>query len=455
MLGATLALAVVVLGQPPSPDPTALVSRLGSLRYAQREAAGAELTKLGRAALPALLSAQHANDPEIRARVSAILDGLERSSLVEPTSIAFDFQDVPIAEAIKKINEQTGLSLTLSPEERPASSGRLLTFRSKGPLPFWKAIDGLCASGRLHYAPMGQSSLGQRDGTFALYEGLSPATEPVSDSGPFRVHLTSVHYQSEIHLAQPRPIVVIRGDRPISPDDAPRDRTDPSKQFYLQLLVAAEPRLSITQNGPVKLNSAIDDRGRSLLIPANSGLFQHTAGYFGINPSQAVRLRVDLNYPQEPAHRIGVIKGTIPVIVATRKPNPIEVALASAWGKTFRNDEIELTVRDTRAARNNQPPTIELTIRPLGNPIAPLDAGEGEPLAYRAESPQNQIEILDAQGKVISWFPSGSFYTGEETRLTLTLLSRGVPPVPATLRYHGIIRAPSEVSFEFRDIPIP
>ncbi len=50
MLGATLVLAVVVLGQTPSPDPTALVRQLGSPRYSQREAAGVELSRLGRSA---------------------------------------------------------------------------------------------------------------------------------------------------------------------------------------------------------------------------------------------------------------------------------------------------------------------------------------------------------------------------------------------------------------------
>ncbi len=455
MLGATIALAAIVLGQAPSNDPSALVRQLASPRYARREAAGAELSRLGRAALPALRAALSDRDAEVRARASTILAGLEKSTLVEPTPIALDFRDVPIADALAEINRRAGLSLVLAGDRGGDLAGRKLTLRSAEPLPFWTAIDRLCEAGGLHYEPAGRPSHGRAEGSLVLDDEPRPSPGPVSDSGPFRVHLGSLHYLSEIDFTQPRAGAVAGNDRAASPHDPARPRPVASRQFYIGLQVAAEPRLSITTNGQVRLSSATDDRGRSLLIPASPGGFQHSAGYFGMNPSPSVRLRVDLERPEGQDRTIKILRGTVPLIVAARKPGPLEVSLASAAGKTFRNHEVSLTVGEFRPAEGQRPPTLDVTIRPLGAPAEPLDPGAGEPLAYRADSPQSQVEILDARGQAISWFPSGTFYAGEETRLTMTLISRGAPAVPATIRYHGIIRAPAEVPFEFRDVPIP
>jgi hypothetical protein len=455
MLGPSLALAVVILGASPSSDPSALVNQLGSPRYDLRESAEVELAKLGRAALPALRAARGSKDLEIRTRASALLSKVEGSLLVQPTPISFDFQDIPLGQAIRSINQQAGLSFVLAPEDDPSFEGRRLNLRSSEPLPFWKAIDALCAAGQLHYIPGAQVPLGQREGTFPLSNGRVPAQEPTSDSGPFRVHLASVHYQSEVHLSPPR-VGPLPRRNPILPlDDPGRSSTDSSRQFYLQLLLAAEPRLSMTQNGAVKVSAAVDDRGRSLLIPRSSGSFQHSAGYYGMNPSPMVRLRVDLAYPDRESRQIRRIKGTIPVIVATRKPEPLDLSLAGPPGKPYRNEEVGLTIRDFQPARTGKPATIELSVTPLGRPIPPIQLGEGEPLAYRPDSPQQQIEILDAEGRTLPWFPSATFYNGEETRLTLTMVSRGTPAIPATLRYHGIIRSATDIAFEFRDVPMP
>src|SRR5258708_28053691 len=89
MLGATLALVVVVLGC--APDPTDLVNQLGSPRYALRESAEGELARLGRAALPALRAAKDSKDPEIRTRVTALLARIENSLLLQSTPVSLDF----------------------------------------------------------------------------------------------------------------------------------------------------------------------------------------------------------------------------------------------------------------------------------------------------------------------------------------------------------------------------
>ena len=131
----------------------------------------------------------------------------------------------------------------------------------------------------------------------------------------------------------------------------------------------------------------------------------------------------------------------MPVIVATRKPDPLKVPLEGATGKTFRSADVDLTVREVRAARDGQPAAIELTLKPLGGAVSQA-ADEVDPMAARLESPQQQLEILDADGEPLPWFPSSSFFNGEETRLTLSLLAQGTrPPQPSTIAYHGMTRA--------------
>jgi hypothetical protein len=455
MFGASLALAVIILADSPSADPASLVLQLGSPLYSLREAAEADLARMGRQALPALQAARNSKDPEIRTRASAISSKIEESLLLQPTPVSFDIRDTPLDQAIQAINAQAGLSLALSPEDNPAFRGRRLSLRTNESIPFWKAVDLLCSAAQVHYMQGFSAPPGQRDGVFPLYEGAVPSTEPFADSGPFRVHLSSLHYQSEVHLARPRPNHPGQPNSPGAPNSPGLSQGLQDKQFYLQLTVAAEPRLSVTQNGAVRLTSAVDDRGQSLVLQPRPGTFQHSAGYFGMNPSPLVRLRVDLAHPEAAGKRIRLIRGVIPVVVAARKPDPLEFPIEGSIGKLFRNDEVALTVRESRPSRNNQPATLELSVKPFGPGIPPLDAGEGEPLAYRPDSPQQQIEILDAQGRALPWFPSGTNYNGEETRLILTLISRGKPSIPATIRYHGITRAASEIAFEFRDIPMP
>src|SRR4051812_40722059 len=112
MLGANLAL-LVLLGQVPAADPAALVDRLGSPRYADREAAAGELGRMGRQAIPALRAARDSRDLEIRTRASALVNRIEGALLTQPTMVTFDFEDQPLLEAVKVMSDQVGIKLGL------------------------------------------------------------------------------------------------------------------------------------------------------------------------------------------------------------------------------------------------------------------------------------------------------------------------------------------------------
>src|SRR5205807_8205980 len=63
----------------------------------------------------------------------------------------------------------------------------------------------------------------------------------------------------------------------------------------------------------------------------------------------------------------------------------------------------------------------------------------------RPDTSQQQIEVLDSQGRPIPWYHSSD---AEGSRMTLTL----TPPdrgTPTEIRYYTMVRALTDVSFQF------
>ena len=458
MFGAALAVIVVLGFVPPATpdrDPSALVGQLGSLRFSERQRAEAALLGLGKVALPALRPAKSSRDLEIRTRAAAILGRIEDSLLVEPTSVSLGFRDVPISEAIRAINAETGLTLATSTDGDPAWADRRLTLDAGTPLPFWKAVDALCEAGKAHYSLGGPTSAGQGPSIFSIGDGPALPPGPTFDRGPFRVQLAGTRSQDEPLIttyARPGARVMIT---PRSVIVGSRNPAPTSKSLTLDLLVAAEPRLSIAPNGPVRVTEAFDEVGRPLIAAARPAGIQHSSGYFGMNSSPVLRLRADLAQPEGGARRIKRIRGMIPVAVATRKPDPLVLSLDKAAALVARNDEVEVVVREVRPARQGKHCTIELSLKNVAATVAQADALEGDIQPDRTNSPLQQIEVLDDQGRPLPWFQKSSLFNGDETRLILVILPVDAAGPPATIRHHGMIRGSAEIPFEFRDIALP
>ena len=450
-------LAVLILmagGSPSESNPVALVNDLGSSRFNQREAAEKSLGLMGRIALPALRAALSNKDPEIRSRAALIVNRIEGSLLVEPTMVTLDFSESLLPDALATINQRSGLRLSLTPDGPGVWLGRRLSVREDGAIPFWKAIDSICEAGQLHYVFGGQSDFEHGDSTFGLYDGFASSQGMFSDHGPFRVQLASLRYESELHLSTERAKVEKARSGEIGRDSSLKPRELASKQFFLQMLVGAEPRLSLAPAGAVKLLEAVDDQGHSLVIPGQDEIVNHDSGYLGVNSSPLIHLRVDLAYPERSGSRLKKIKGAIPVIVSTRRPEPIEIPLNDASGKSFTQNTVKLSVGELHLGGPDQAATIELSIKVADDQNRSTDLNGDNGDLRSIASPQ-QLEVVDAAGRMIPWFPSSSFFNGEEAKLTLTLLDRGMPMVPTLIRYHEVIRNRTEVPFEFRNLPLP
>ena len=444
-----------------------LIERLGASRYGDREEATKALEKLGRPALPGLREARAAGDPEVRERVRLLIEKIEADWLVHATMVRLDYTDQPLMEVVESISTETGIGLQLIPENVELWKDRKITLKSPIEVPFWVALDKLCEEAKLRHNVGGGSSFDPRSRNLQLYAG-DPTTGdiPTSDSGPFRSMITRIRHEKERAFGQRSRsgrmggMVIVRGDQMKGEVVENDGEGQSSEQFFLQLEVACEPRMSIGQGGPVKLEECVDDKGQSLLPPSNSASNIRTNSYFGMSAMAGLQTQVFLVFPKEPGQVIKRIKGSVPVSVAARKDEPLVIPLAEAKGKTFETEEVSITINDLTEAPNNQPGSaIDLSLRPKGGGAVGAD---GVPMGLNMmaiqaqQSPQRQVDILDKDGNVYKqWYPSSSRVNPEEAQLTLTVLpTEGVGP-PTQLHFYSLTRATAEVFFEFKDVPMP
>jgi hypothetical protein len=464
MLGAKL-LLIMMLGQVPGDqaDTGELVSRLGADRYAEREAASLALERLGRAALPALRAARDSRDPEIRNRAAGISQRIEGSLLTQPTRVRLDFEHLPLTDAVRSLSQQAGFKVALYPDNLPKWKYMKVTLREPEPVPFWKAVDLLCDAAVLQHNPDLHGIAGPREPTFALTDGSSRTVTPNFDHGPFRVSLRGIHYQRDLQFAA----IGARGAagfgppagnfRPSRLPDPPRDRFNPvtNVQFTASLMVAAEPRLCISQNGTLQVAEAVDDRGNSLIAPTSAGpVVNRYAGYFGVMNGSVLQLQAQLHPPEALGKTLRKFRGSIPLSISSRRPDPLVVPLNQGVGKRFANADAEMTIHTIRPMTNAPQTLLELSVKTNERAGSP-DHGDADAFGdvYRVDTHRLQLEIVDSRGQLVPWFPSG--IDSESSRLTLTLTNLPANGSLKELRYFTLTRATVNLPFEFTDVPLP
>jgi len=443
----TLALIVLSVALAGPAEPQAQVDRLGSPRYADREEAVAELERMGRKALPALRGALDSKDLEVRNRATALVDRIEASLLTMPTLIAMDFQDAPIAEVVRAIRDRSGVNLNLRPEESPAWKDRKLTVVEAEPVPFWPAIDRLCEAGRVRINPGFPMVPGRAERSLTLIDGESRDPSPRFDSGPFRVRVVELDHQRKITYlpTQPGAVVALGGPSP----------TLVIEQFHLTIQVMAEPRLSLQQESMAKVVEAVDDLGQSLVLPTSgptpaSGQRARMMAFSGAGNAD-VRVVIPLRRPESPGKAIRSIRGLIPLAVSSRKSDPFTIELADPVDKPARAPDAIVTVRGIKPGGDG-PTNIDLAIVPRDG-AEPNDPGMP---AFRNQATiQQRIEVVDARGNALAWFPSNMQTEGANVRITMHVPPQANQGAPARILYYATVRAQAEIPFEFRDLPMP
>ncbi len=488
MLSAKL-IVLVVLGQTPEPsrDAAALVEKLGSASYAEREATKS-LESLGSKALPALRAALKTKDLEVRARARAMINRIEGNLLIQESLVRLDFKDASLDEIIKSLKKQTGIEVGLGPAG-PDSATRRITLRETQPVAFWNAIDRLCTEAKLtsqyqYTGPRGQS--------LVLSSQPNLLNQPSYNHGPFRVSVVSLSYQSDVLFQQSaRMVARVRADgariggvatkkgvRPLAeppreataqPGEAEKADNAPARnvQFRTQLQLAPEPRMTNSQAGNLKLLEAVDELGQSLLpSPADQERPFGPAGVMGggMMAGPMVNLTAPLRRPEIPGKLIKTLRGTIEVTVSAPRSNPLVIPLENAAGKTFQNEDRHVVVNSIDTDPMTRHETIELTIEDLDD-LIPAEGVNGVGLGARAgmmgrgfgprnggDASQGSIQILTSTGQNTFYQTSIDRDSG---RVTLSFPQMPQMGEAKEIRISSIVRATAKVPFEFHDLPMP
>lgn len=450
-----LVLFALIVAAPARPDesPDDLVQRLASAVYSEREGAAHALDEMGRKALPALFRARSADDPEVRARSAALASSIQKRVLVEPTLVTLDFQDRPLAEIARSLGERSGMAILLVPDNQPLWNSTRLTLVSDGPIPFWTALDRLCQAARLQVQPSPAPTFGGAAGmvgSLRLVQGET-APSPTADDGPFRTILTGLQHHRDLTFARP---IRLDAAGPAKPNTFVGQISD---QFQFSIQIAAEPRLLVSQNGILQIVQAIDEKGRSLAPAEVPNLGLRNNGYFGATaPMTGLQIQASLTPPPLGTQTLRLLRGSVPVSVATPKPDPLVIKLADATGKSFQSEDSSLTIDGVQFDPNAQRRTIDLTLKTNGTDGPELE----DPFNIGgARSPyvlQTRFDVVDAQGRSFRLLPSRSNVVDAQTvQLTLALMPMGELGEPVELRFFDLVSTQTEIEFEFRDIPIP
>ena len=432
-----------------------LVGRLGAPRFEDREAAAKALRAIGYEALPTLRAAVHAKDAEVRARATRLLDEVRSDWLTTPTRLSLDFQDRPAADIARAIDGRNGVRLTMLPPFRRTGAapgpGRI-TLRSNGPMTFWEAIDRLCeAAGQTplpsdHFAgSVGDPML------FLMPRGQGAGDSPHVASGVFRVSLESLE---------------------LSGEHRPGKRGAPGRgaEVSARLMFEAEPRMLAIDDGPCEWLEAVDDAGQSLVRPGRGGAgprrYAEAGGFgqfamgtssFGTGPRFVVS--APLPAPDRPGRTLRTLRGTMPVLLAMREPEPLVVPLdRKGGGEEVRDDRVAIAVGSSRFGGPGGFPgaEIQLTLRTIApEPI------HGRLLPY-------QIDVLDAEGTRFKLVGAHITVDPGVTRVNLNLSSTARPKrpenggrpsfegkEPVRLHFYHVFRATADVAFRFEDLPLP
>jgi hypothetical protein len=264
-----LLVGLAAAGPPPDTDVARLVGRLGSGSFAERQEAARALDELGGPALPALRAAERGPDPEVRRRARDLVRRIEQreetARVLRPQRLRLVYKDTPLAEALADFSRQAGAPIQLSGGR--ARAGKRTVTLDTGETTYWEALARFCAAAGLHEPdrPAGdmvreevfaRGGGGRRilfldrrhratrtpEGVVLLADG-APRTVPTCLAGALRVRL----------LLPPNAVSRPEGAR----GDLP-----------LTVEVQPEPRFGWESLSLVRIDRAVDDRGRELPRPA-------------------------------------------------------------------------------------------------------------------------------------------------------------------------------------------
>jgi len=407
-----------------------LIKNLGDDDYRIREKAGRELVAQGEKVLPQLRTALRQTDsPEVQRRLAVMIRKLDTDRLTTPKRVTMKLKNTTVKAALDTITKQTDYKIDFS-----GSSEDKFDFEFDN-TPFWVAIDKIAnTAGCVVYAEYD-------DSTIRVYnqEALNPY---VAYAGPFRFLATNINSNDSIQLSGiPR-----------------RGAVQRYSNMNLSFQIQSEPKnpmLGVTQ---AEVISAVDETGASLVMPRNpndrsnyynNGSFRghNTYGNFNLTRGDKAATRI-----KSLKGRVGImlLAGTAPEIVVD---NPLKLKTKTFVGRTMELDFGTLT----EDANNKGHYTLDVTARKLG------DNDPNRPDYNWSNVVWQKIELVDAAGNQYRTYGPNTINNngnsvqmvipfGNQDRRGNTTPKLG-PPVKAVV--NECLSITHEVTFEFKDIPLP
>ena len=426
-----------------------LISKLGAPRFVDREHAATALEKLGVEAIPNLRAAKDSRDPEIRLRAASVIAKIERRRLSSPTLVRLDFRDRPLVEIVEKISERSRHLVKLAEDLDEDERRRRLNLVDESPVPFWEAIDRLCSQSNLRMS-LSPSFDSREPASVTLDMPWGANSRPaVAIDGPFRGQLPRGFPSREIQ----------RFNAPRSPNSV-----------VFNLTVQPEPGLLIRRIDPPRVIEAVDDRGQSLeAVEVEDPMMIQGRRADPANQGSSATAPLKLGLPKNSGRILKRLKIAVPILIASRRPDPTEIPLTDAAGKTFPIDDG--LIRFVRVA-TEPGGVIEVVVtrfEPLEERaqfVRQRGFGRLDPPDGSVQDPRTRLTLVDRDGKPCRWdfeqpeipqfrgrFRRGLAQAAGERRLFLRLADDS-PPADRIL-YRGVIEAEAEAVFEFDDVPLP
>jgi hypothetical protein len=419
--------------------PQELIVRLGSPDRVVREEAVRTLEERGVEALPALRAAREAaREPETRERFADLIARVEAGSLDRPTNVVLDVVDRPLGEAVQALATRSGFSLSL---DDPALAARRVTVRASGPLPFWEAVDRLGRAGHVRHDPGPRDDELTRDrraATIHLVDGDPPAF--TAYCGPVQIHLFATHRHRDVNFEV----------------DGVSRVPQRSATVTVEVQAFAEPGRFLNPNGWPRLE-AVDERGRAIAPqpggggeqPARRGNSWLTPGWISL-----LHWHLPLGLPGLPVLSPLKLRGVLPVVISSRRPDPLVIPLVGAVGKTFRQGPRVVRIEKVFGQGPNTT-EFDLTVSEGVIPPDRTRVSAGAETDYIGDFLTNRIEFEDAEGHALRWLLLGDLAASTTNdEIGVQTFVTGVAP-PARLVVYRLHRYATEIPFEFGDVRSP
>jgi hypothetical protein len=369
--------------------------------------------------------------------------------LTRATMVRLDFVEQPAAEVVRRFGEQTDVPFTVYPDDpRAPWRAKRISLVSPDPVPFWQAVDRLgLEAGLILDKQEGRRELRLRSAGGTL--------GPVFIDRVFRCSLSSLDEEGEVVYGSP-PLIHSSFRPAESRPERVQGGASVWERFFAVIAVLAEPRpfTLLRPIGPLRIDVAVDDRGRSLRLHPDPKAFEYPRKYYDEATYAGFRANVYLKRPDPTARTIRRLKGVIPVALWGAHPDVLEIPVEGAVGQTFRGSGVRLKVVSVK--RDGANPSLTLDLRPE-SPVAERAPALFERHEHLLVAHREQFEVLCRAGPPFRFESRSSGIEPGLWRWILRLQTGGSGPAgpPARLRFHGLVRIETDIAFDFSELPLP